>query len=187
MRRAEPLAHQPRRAAGPPRWSLRRRRARRSRRPRAASAAAASPSARSQETGAQLAAVADQRRGDALVDVDGLVGEAALVAQPAVVDLVVLAGEHAQDALVADGQRDVALRRAERADRAGVLDVPRARAEAVGARGERADRAQLDDVAAEGRDVGVPVEGRRRRSARRARAGPAGSPRRSPGEKRTQR
>ena len=46
---------------------------------------------------AQLAAVAHQRLGDPLVDVDRLVGEAALVAQPAVVDVLValwLAGEH---------------------------------------------------------------------------------------------
>ena len=69
---------------------------------------------------AQLAAVADHRRGDALVDVDRLVGEAALVAQPAVVDVVVVAREDAQDAVVADGEGDVALRRAQRADRAGL-------------------------------------------------------------------
>src|SRR5439155_309732 len=56
--------------------------------------------------GPQLAAVADHRRGDPLVDVDRLVGEAPLVAQPAVVDLVVLARQHAQHALVADGERD---------------------------------------------------------------------------------
>ena len=98
--------------------------------------------------------------GDALVDVGGLVGEAALVAQPAVVDLLVVAAEHAQDALVADGEGDVALRRAQRADRARLLDVPRARAEAVRPRGQRADRAQLDDVAAERRDVRVAVERR---------------------------
>ena len=96
--------------------------------------------------------------GDALVDVDRLVGEAALVAEPAVVDLVVVALQHAQDALVADGEAHVALRRAERADRARLLDVPRPRAEAVGPRGERADGAQLDDVAAERRDVRVAVE-----------------------------
>ena len=42
--------------------------------------------------------------------------------------------------------------------RARALDVPRPRAEAVGPRGQRAHRAQLDDVAAERRDVGVPVE-----------------------------
>ena len=67
-----------------------------------------------------------QRVRDALVDVDGLVGEAALVAQPAVVDVVVVARQDAQDALVADGELDVALRRAQRADRARALDVPRA-------------------------------------------------------------
>ncbi len=78
--------------------------------------------------GAQLAAVADHRRGDALVDVDGLVGEAAAVAQPAVVDLVVVAGEHAQDALVADGERDVALARAQRADRARLPSMSHGRA-----------------------------------------------------------
>src|SRR5204862_6370686 len=47
----------------------------------------------------------------------------------------------------------------ERADGARSLDVPRARAEPVRARGERADRAQLDDVAAERADVRMPVEG----------------------------
>ena len=130
---------------------------------------------------AQLAAVADHRRGDALVDVDRLVGEAALVAQPAVVDLGVVAPEHAQHALVAHGEGDVALRRAQRAHRARALDVPRARAEAVGLRGQRPHRAQLDDVAAERRDVGVPVEGRDVGVRRRAPRGPAGSPRRSPG------
>ena len=105
-------------------------------------------------------ALAHERLGDPLVDVGRLVGEAALVAQPAVVDLVVLAREHAHHAVVADGQLDVALRRAVGADRARALDVPRARAEAVRGRGERADRAQLDDVAAERRDVGMPVERR---------------------------
>ena len=105
-------------------------------------------------------ALADERLGDPLVDVRRLVGEAALVAQPAVVDLVVLAREHAHDAVVADGQLDVALRRAVGADGARALDVPRARAEAVGGRRQRADGAQLDDVAAERRDVGMAVERR---------------------------
>ncbi len=109
--------------------------------------------------GAQFATVAHQRRGDARVAAEHRVGEAAAVAQPAVVDLGVLAGEHAQHALVAHRQRDVALGGAQRAHRAGILDVPRPRAEAVGLGGERADGAQLDDVAGEGRDVGVAVEG----------------------------
>src|SRR3712207_6936871 len=50
---------------------------------------------------------------DAVVDVHVLVGEAALVAEPAVVHLAVVAGVHAHDALVADRQLHVALRRAE--------------------------------------------------------------------------
>ena len=82
--------------------------------------------------------VAHHRLRDPLVDVHRLVGEAALVAQPAVVDLGVVAAEHAQHALVADGEGHVALRRAHRADRARVLDVPRACAEAVGLGGQRA-------------------------------------------------
>ncbi len=108
----------------------------------------------------ELPALAHERLDDPLVDVRRLVGEAALVAQPAVVDLLVVAPEHAHHAVVAHGQLDVALRRAVRADRARALDVPRARAEAVGRRGERPDGAQLDDVAAERADVGMPVEGR---------------------------
>ncbi len=91
--------------------------------------------------GAQLVALAGQGLDDALVDVHGLVGEAALVAQPAVVDLIVLAGQHAHDLLVAHREGDVALRRAQGADAAGVLDVPGAGAEAVGLRGQRPDRA----------------------------------------------
>jgi hypothetical protein len=109
--------------------------------------------------GAQLAAVADHRRRDAVVDVEGLVGEAPAVADPAVVDLLVVAHVDAHDAVVADGQGDVALAGAHRADRAGALDVPRARAEAVGLARQRADGAQLDDVAAERRHVRVAVEG----------------------------
>ena len=109
---------------------------------------------------AQEAAVAHERRRDALGRAEGLVAEAALVAQPAVVDLLVVAREHAHDLhVVAHGQLDVALRRAHRADRPRALDVPGARAEAVGGRGERADGAELDDVAAEGRHVGAAVVG----------------------------
>ena len=62
--------------------------------------------------------------------------------------------------VVAHGQVDVALRRAQRADGAGALDVPGPRAEAVGGRRQRADRAQLGDVAAERRDVRAAVERR---------------------------
>ena len=78
------------------------------------------------------------RLGDPLLGGDHLEAEAALVAEPAVVDLVVVAGEHALDALVADRELDVALARAQGADRARVLDVPGPGAEAVGLGGQRA-------------------------------------------------
>ena len=107
----------------------------------------------------QLGALAHQRLDDPLVGVHVLVAEAAAVAQPAVVDALVVAAEHAHHAVVAHGQLDVAVGGAAGADRARALDVPRPRAEAVRARGERADRAQLDDVAGERRHVRVAVEG----------------------------
>src|SRR4029450_13213393 len=75
---------------------------------------------------------ADHRAGDALGRIEHLEGEAALVAEPAVVDVGVVPGEHPQHVLVADREGDVALARAEGADRARLLDVPGACAEAVG-------------------------------------------------------
>jgi len=69
-----------------------------------------------------------------------------------------VAGHHPQDPLVADGELDVALARAERADGSRVLDVPGPGAEAVGVGGQRPDGAELDDVAVEGRDVWALVE-----------------------------
>ena len=102
---------------------------------------------------------ADHRPGDPVGRVEHLEGEAALVAEPAVVDLGVVAGVHPQDPLVADREADVALARAERADRACLLDVPGPGAEAVGVGGQRPDGAELDDVAVERGDVGPLVEG----------------------------
>ena len=96
---------------------------------------------------------------DPLLGVEHLEAVAAAVAEPAVVDLGVVAGEHPLHLLVADGEADVALARAERADRAGLLDVPGPGAEAVGVAGQRPDRAEVGDVAVEGRDVGAVVEG----------------------------
>jgi hypothetical protein len=90
--------------------------------------------------------------------VEHLEPEAALVAEPAVVDRGIVTGEHAGHALVADREPHVALRGAERADRAGVLDVPWASAEAVGLGRQRSYGAQLDDVAVEGGDVRAVVE-----------------------------
>ena len=47
---------------------------------------------------------------------------------PAVIDFLVVPREHTHDPLVAHGEADVALRRAEHADAAGLLDVPPLRA-----------------------------------------------------------
>ncbi len=91
--------------------------------------------------------------------VEHLEAVAAAVAEPAVVDLVVVAGEHPFHLLVADREADVALARAERADRARVLDVPGPGAEAVGVVGQRPDRADVGDVAVERGHVGAVVEG----------------------------
>jgi hypothetical protein len=91
--------------------------------------------------------------------VDHLEAEAPPVAEPAVVDLVVVARQHPLDPLVADRELHVALARAQRADRPGVLDVPGTGAEAVLLRGQGPHRAELDDVPVEWRDVGAFVEG----------------------------
>ena len=106
-------------------------------------------------------AAAFRKRGpvDALLGAEHLEAVAPAVTEPAVIDLGVVAAEHPCDLLVANGEADVALARAERADRARLLDIPGPGAEAVGVVGQRADRAELGDVAMEGRDVGTVVEG----------------------------
>src|SRR4051794_40324524 len=106
-----------------------------------------------------LGPVLQPRPGDPLRRVKHLEAVAAAVAEPAVVDLGVVAGQHPFHLLVADGEADVALARADRADRAGVLDVPGPGAEAVGVVGQRPDRADVGDVALERGDVGTVVEG----------------------------
>ena len=63
------------------------------------------------------------------------------------VDLGVVAGQDPLDLALAHRRGDVAADRAEAADRGHVLDLPRPRLEAVLRRRERADRAELDDVA----------------------------------------
>ena len=139
----------------PPRWRRRRRSPRSRRRP---PAGRRRPSRSRPPSSAALAAP-QPRAHDPLLGAEHLEAVAALVAEPAVVDLGVVARQHPLHLLVADGEADVALARAERADRAGLLDVPGPGAEAVGVGGQRPDRAELGDVAVEGGDVGAVVEG----------------------------
>ncbi len=87
------------------------------------------------------------------------VGEAALVAQPPFVHLGVVSGEDPRHLALARRRPGVAPDRAEAADRGDVLDLPGAGAEPVGRRGERADRAELEDVAGEVRPIGLVFEG----------------------------
>ena len=101
-----------------------------------------------------------QRRRDAVLGPQVRVGVATLVAEPAAVDLRMVAREDPLDLALADRRGRVAADRAARADGGDVLDVPRPRVEAVERRRERADRAELDDVAGEGRAVRLVLEGR---------------------------
>src|SRR5437763_14103675 len=71
------------------------------------------------------------------------VGEAALVADPALVDLRVVPGEDPLDLPLAHGRVDVAADGAEPTDGRNVDDLPRTPLEAVLRRQERADRAEL--------------------------------------------
>ena len=86
--------------------------------------------------------------------------EAALVADPAAVDLGVVARLHALDLTFARRRADVAAGGAEPADGRHVLDLPGAGLEAVLGRRQRAHRAQLDHVAGERRAVRILAERR---------------------------
>ena len=79
----------------------------------------------------QLVALAHQRRADAVVAVDGLEVEAALVAQPALVDRVDVDAEVAHEPVRRRLHRDPAADRARRARRLDLLEVPGPGLEAV--------------------------------------------------------
>ena len=110
---------------------------------------AASTASSHDHLGEPAARQPDERRPQAIGGPQMVVGEPALVADPALVDLRMVARQHARDLALARRRPGVAPDRAEAADRGDVLDLPRPRAEAVDGRGERAHRAQLDDVAGE--------------------------------------
>src|SRR5439155_16760254 len=105
------------------------------------------------------AADASQRVGDPVPRAQVREGEAALVAEPALVDLGMVAGEDPLDLSLSRRRLDVAADGAHAADGRYVLDLPRPRLEAVLRRGKRADRAELDHVAGERRAVGLVLEG----------------------------
>ncbi len=104
-----------------------------------------------------------ERVQDPVVGVEVREGEATLVAQPALVDLGVVAREDPLDLALPGRGRDVAADGAEAADGRDVLDLPRPRLEPVLRRGQRADGAELDHVAAERRAIRLVLEGRDQR------------------------
>src|SRR3954453_7950457 len=86
--------------------------------------------------------------------------EAALVAQPAAVDLGMVARDDPYDLPFADRRGDVAADGAHAADRRNALRLPRARLVPVGRRQQCADRTELDDVPGEAAAVRLVVERR---------------------------
>jgi hypothetical protein len=102
----------------------------------------------------QCAVLADEGLGQAVLRVDGLEGETALVAQPSVVDRVGVDAEQAGGPVGRGLHRHPAPHRTGRAGRLDLVQVPRAGGEAVGHGGERSDRADLHGVAREVRGEG---------------------------------
>src|SRR5205823_12158542 len=96
-----------------------------------------------------LAPRAQQRLPDPVARVRVRVREAALVAEPALVDLGMVARLDPLHLALARRDADVAADGAEAADGRRRLDLPGPTLEAVLGRGERADRAELGDVAGE--------------------------------------
>ncbi len=108
----------------------------------------------------EAARSADEAAQVAIAGADVVVREAPAVAQPALVDLGVVAREHAPHAVLAHGAPGVAADGALPAHARDVVDLPGPRVEAVHGRGERADRAELDHVAGEATAVGLLLERR---------------------------
>ena len=96
----------------------------------------------------QLAVAPHQRHRQPLCVVDPAVAEAALVADPLVVDLHVFAADNATQRVRARVKAHVAADGALRADRRRALNLPGAEGKARHAVGQRTHRAEVDDVAA---------------------------------------
>ena len=95
-----------------------------------------------------------------LVAVDGLEAEAALVAEPAVVDRLGVDAEQPGQAVLRGLHGDPAAHGAGGAGGLDLIEVPGPGGEAVGRGGQRADRADLHGVAAEVGGEGLGREGR---------------------------
>ena len=108
--------------------------------------------------GGERVALADERGTEAVVAVDRLEPEAALVAEPAPVHRVDVDALVAEDLVAARLHHDPAADRAAGAGALDLVEVPRPGLEAVRRRGERADRADLHRVAAEVAGEGVVGE-----------------------------
>jgi hypothetical protein len=92
-----------------------------------------------------------------------ITGETGLVGDPLLVHGLVQARQNAHDLVAAGIDADVAADGVEHIDRLGLLQLPRPRHEGIGLRGQRADRAEIDDVGGELRgesflDVGADFQ-----------------------------
>jgi hypothetical protein len=115
---------------------------------------------------APLAALLDHGLGQTVVGIEGLVGEALLVGNPALVDRLVLPGQNAQHGIVLDLDDQVCANGIVGAHRLAALQFPGAGGIAERLGGQGADRAQVDHVARqlginraaeEGLDLGMHV------------------------------
>src|SRR5579884_3554216 len=103
----------------------------------------------------QFVALADQRRAQAPRAIDIVKAPAATVAQPAVVNLVVLARTQAHDFIDAHIDARVTANAAVRADTRHAFEFPGTSLETIGCGRERAHRADLHGIAREDRVEGV--------------------------------
>ena len=95
----------------------------------------------------QFAVLADHRHPGAIVRVQAFVAVAVAIGQPALVDCFVVARHRAQHFTAARMQPEVRTERIVIADRRACDQLPGAGAEAEGLVGQRANRADVDDVA----------------------------------------
>ena len=96
---------------------------------------------------APLRATANHRRTQALIAIEGFVGKAVFIRQPAFVDGFIFQRQHALDAVKAGLHDEVRAHAIVRADRTAARQFPGARRKTERARSQRAHRAQVNDVA----------------------------------------